>query len=53
MPLIEDAYGDFTTPMKGWQHVEAHRDTKLFGRIGAVARYDVNRSVEGEGFLRF
>jgi len=53
MPLIEDAYGDFTTPMKGWQHVEAHRDTKLFGRIGAVARYDINRSVEGEGFLRF
>ena len=53
MPLIEVAYGDLTTPMKGWQHVEAHRDTRLFGRIGAVARYDVNRVVEGKGFLMF
>jgi len=54
MPLIEVAYGDFTTPMKGWQHVVAHRDTRLFGRIGAAARYDVNNMIiEGEGFLMF
>jgi len=53
MPLIEVAYGNFTTPMKGWQHVVAHRDTKSFGRIGAVSRYDVNRVIEGEGFLMF
>lgn len=53
MPLIEVAYGSFTTPMKGSQHVTAHRDTRLFGRIGAVARYDVNRIVEGQGFFMF
>jgi len=53
MPLIEVAYGGFTTPMKGKYHVVAHRDTKLFGRIGAVARYDTNRVEEGEGFLMF
>ena len=54
MPLIEVVYGDFTTPMKGRQHVVAHRDTKSFGRIGAVARYDVNNMIiEGEGFLMF
>lgn len=53
MPLIDVAYGDFTTPMKGEQHVAAHRDTRLFGRIGAMARYDINKIVEGEGFLMF
>lgn len=53
IPLIEVAHGGFTTPMKGWQHVAAHRDTRQFGRIGAVARYDINRSVDGEGFLTF
>jgi hypothetical protein len=53
MPLIDVGYGDFTTPMKGRQHVVAHRDTRLFGRIGAVARYDINKIVEGEGFLMF
>lgn len=53
MPLLGVAYGSFITPMKGWQHVQAHRDTRIFGRIGAVARYDVNRIIEGEGFLMF
>ena len=53
MPLIDVAYGDFTTAMKGKQHVVAHRDTRRFGRIGAVARYDINKIVEGEGFLMF
>ena len=53
MPLMEIAYGNFTTPMSGSQHVTAHRDIRLFGRIGAVARYDINKVVEGEGFIMF
>jgi hypothetical protein len=51
--LIRLGYGDFTTPMKGREHIVAHRNTKLFGHIGAVARYDVNKIIEGEGFLMF
>ena len=53
MLLIEVGYGNYTTYMKGSQHVKAHRDTREFGPIGAVARYDLNRIVEGEGFLMF
>ncbi len=53
MPLIEVGYGKYTTHMKGSQHVGAHEDTRKFGRIGAVARYDLNRIIEGEGFLMF
>lgn len=53
MPLIDIAYGDFTTPMKGAQHVQAHRDTKDIGRIGAVARFMRNTVVEGDGFIMF
>jgi len=54
MPLIKIAYGDFTTPMEGKQHVVAHRDIRLFGWIGAVARYDVNNMIiGGKSFLMF
>ena len=53
MPLIEVGYGNYTTLAKGAQHVKAHRDKREFGPIGAVARYDLNRIVEGEGFLMF
>jgi hypothetical protein len=53
MPLMENAYGKFTTPMSGLQHVAVHQDTRLFGRIGAVARYDVNNFIEGEGFIMY
>lgn len=41
MLLIEVAYGNSTIDMKGPQHVKFHRNTREFGRIGAVARYDL------------
>ena len=53
MPFVEIAYGNLTTPMSGSQHVTAHRDTRLFGRIGAVARYDVSKVIDGKGFIMF
>ena len=42
MALIDIVYGDVTTPMKGREHVQAHRDAKEVGRIGAVARFSRN-----------
>jgi hypothetical protein len=53
MPLIYIAYGDFTTPMKGAEHVQAHRNTKEVGRIGAIAKFTRNIIAEGNGFIMF
>jgi hypothetical protein len=51
MLLMENEHGTFTTPMSGSRHVTAHKDARIFGRIGAVASYDINKIIEGEGFI--
>jgi len=46
-PYMEEAY------MKGTEHVQAHQDTREVGPTGAIARYERNRIMVGEGFLMF
>jgi hypothetical protein len=53
IPILEAAYGEYTTPMGGLTHVKAHRDAKEFGPIGAVAIYTKDCIVEGDGFIMY
>lgn len=52
-PYMEAAYRNYTTPMTRPQHVQAHRNGKEVGPMGAIARYDRDRIMQGEGFLMF
>ncbi|MFC1977377.1 hypothetical protein ACFLWS_03820 [Chloroflexota bacterium] len=50
-PVLEKAYSIYTTPMTGLQHVQAHRDTREGGPAFAASRYDLNRIIQGKGFI--
>ena len=41
--LYEATYNNFTIPLSGEEHVQAHRDIKEVGRVGSVARIDKKR----------
>ena len=53
VPILEAAYGKYTTPMSGSTHVKAHRDARECGPIGAVARYTMDRIIKGDGFIMY
>jgi hypothetical protein len=39
-PVVGIGFGDFKTPMTGSEHVRAHRITKVYGPIGAIADFE-------------
>jgi hypothetical protein len=41
--LWDEMYSNFTTPMTGEEHVQAHQDTKEHGVMGAISRFEANR----------
>lgn len=41
--LWETVYSDFTTPMSGEEHVQAHRDTRKYGIMGTISRFQARR----------
>jgi hypothetical protein len=43
IPFGQELYSDFTTPMSGEEHVQAHRDTKKHGVIGAISRFELGK----------
>jgi len=43
VPLWKEMFDDCTTPMSGKEHVQAHRDTKHYGIVGAMSLLEIRR----------
>ena len=51
--MLTDFYGRYTTYMSGPNHVQAQRNARKYGPIGAVARYTHAGIIQGDGFIMY